>query len=58
MDLIIAIVLIVAALAAGVGVGYALFYKKGVAAGVEQRKRDAEAIVGSAEQQAERIIDD
>ena len=30
MDPIIAIVLIVAALAVGVGVGYALFYKKGV----------------------------
>ena len=58
MDPIIAIVLIIAALAAGVGVGYALFYKKGVEAGVEKRKRDAEAIVGSAEQQAERIVED
>jgi ribonuclease Y len=58
MDPIIAIVLIVAALAVGVGVGYALFYKKGVTAGIEQRKRDAETMVGSAEQQAARIVED
>ena len=58
MDLVIAIILISAALAAGIGIGYAMFYKKGVAAGVEQRKRDAETIVGSAEQQAARIVED
>ena len=54
----LAIVLILVALAGGVFLGYMLFFKKGVAAGVEQRKRDAEAIVGSAEQQAERIVED
>ncbi|NLT09849.1 MAG: DUF3552 domain-containing protein, partial [Ruminococcus sp.] len=58
MDPIIAIVLIVAALAVGIGVGYAVFYKKGVEAGVEKRKQQAETILGSAEQQAERIIED
>ena len=58
MNLGLAIVLILVALAAGVGVGYALFYKKGVDAGVEKRKHDAETILGSAEQQAERIVED
>ena len=54
MDPVIAIVLILIALIAGAAVGGLLAYKKGVAAGVEQRKRDAEAMVGSAEKQAER----
>jgi hypothetical protein len=58
MDPVIAIVLILVALIAGAAVGGLLAYKKGVAAGVEQRKRDAEAMVGSAEKQAERIVAD
>ena len=58
MNPVIAVTLIIAALAVGVGIGYALFYKKGVSAGIEQRKHDAEAIVGSAEQQAARIVED
>ncbi|MDE6775980.1 MAG: ribonuclease Y, partial [Ruminococcus sp.] len=58
MDPIIAIVLIIAALAAGAGVGWTVAYKKGVTAGIDQRKREAEAVIGSAEQQAKRIIED
>ncbi|HOR22155.1 MAG TPA: Rnase Y domain-containing protein, partial [Ruminococcus sp.] len=51
--IIVAVILLIAAVAAGL-----IAYNKGVAAGVEQRKRDAESIVGSAEQQASRIIED
>ncbi len=58
MDPIIAIVLIIAALAAGAGVSWSVAYKKGVTAGIDQRKREAEAVIGSAEQQAERIVAD
>ena len=58
MDPIIAIVLILVALIAGGAVGYFVAYKKGVAAGIEQRKREAEAVIGSAEKQAERIVAD
>lgn len=55
---IIAIVLIIAALAAGLGIGWKLAYKKGTAAGFEQHKREAESALGSVEQQAKRIITD
>lgn len=55
---IIAIVLIIAALAAGLGIGWKLAYNKGTAAGFEQHKREAETALGSIEQQAKRIIDD
>ncbi len=58
MELTITIVLIIVALAGGVGIGWAIAYKKGVAAGIEQRKHEAESTFGSAEQQAKRIIDD
>ena len=58
MDLWIAIILIVAALVAGAAVGALIAYKKGVSAGVEQRKHEAETMVGSAEQQAARIVED
>lgn len=51
--IIVICVLIVAAIASAV-----LAYGKGVNAGIERRKQQAEALVGSAEQQAERIIDD
>ncbi|MCM1269609.1 MAG: ribonuclease Y [Ruminococcus flavefaciens] len=51
--IIVICVLIVAAVASAV-----LAYSKGVNAGIERRKQQAEALVGSAEQQAERIIDD
>ncbi len=55
---IIAIVLIIAALAAGLGIGWKLAYKKGTAAGFEQHRHEAEAVLGSVEQQAKRIITD
>ena len=58
MDLWIAIILIVAALVAGAAIGALIAYKKGVSAGVEQRKHEAETMVGSAEQQAARIVED
>ncbi len=58
MDLVLSIVLIIAGIAAGLAVGWIAAYKKGVSAGVEQRKREAEALVGSAEQQAKRLIAD
>ena len=35
-----------------------MFYKKGVASGIEQRKQHAEAAIGSAEKEAERILED
>ncbi|MBQ1340422.1 MAG: DUF3552 domain-containing protein, partial [Ruminococcus sp.] len=58
MNLTLAIVLIIVALAAGAAVAGFLAYSKGVNAGIEKRKLQAESIVGSAEQQAERIIED
>ncbi len=58
MNPVITAVLILVALIAGAGIGAFIAYKKGVGAGIEQRKREAESIVGSAEQQAARIIGD
>ncbi len=58
MDLIIAIILIVLSLLIGAAAGGFIAYKKGVDAGVEKRRQQAESVIGSAEQQAERIIDD
>ena len=59
MDLITIILILVAVvLLIMVAVVGFTAYKKGVAAGIEQRRQQAEAIVGSAEQQAERIIED
>ena len=58
MEPVIAIVLIIAALAGGVGIGWSIAYKKGVSAGIEQRKHEAESDMNSAEQRAKRIIDD
>ena len=61
MNLTTAIILIIAALIIGalVGVfsGKSVFFNKGVAAGVEKRKREAESITGSAEAEAKRIAD-
>lgn len=55
----IVLVIVALALAAVVGIGcWSIAYKKGVAAGIEQRKHEAESALGSAEQQAKRIIDD
>ncbi|MBQ8687739.1 MAG: ribonuclease Y [Ruminococcus sp.] len=62
MELWITIVIAVAALAAGCVIGAFLMkssaYKKGVEAGVEQRKQQAEAAIGSAEKEAKRILSD
>ncbi len=55
MNPILAIVLILIALAAGFFIGKTIFFGKGVEAGVEKRKQEAESITGSAEMQAKRI---
>ncbi len=57
MDLILAIVLIIVALAVGAAAAGFIFYKKGVDEGVERRKQQAESMIGSAEKEAERILD-
>ena len=58
MNPILAVVLIVVALAAGAAVGGLIAYKKGVNEGIERRKQQAEALIGSAEKEAERILSD
>lgn len=58
MDLIVAIVLIIAALILGAVVSGILTFKKGVSKGIETRKQQAEYMMGSAEKEAERILKD
>ncbi len=58
MDLILAIVLIIAALIVGAAVSGFIFYGKGVDTGIERRKQQAESVIGSAEKEAERILED
>ncbi len=58
MELIIGILAAIVAFIAGVVISRSNAYKKGVDAGIEQRKNEAESVIGSAEQQAKRIIDD
>lgn len=62
IELWIGIVIGAAALIAGFAAGAFIFknsaYQKGVAAGIEQRKQTAEATIGSAEKEAERILSD
>ncbi len=62
MNLTLSIVLIIFALAIGAVVAGVIVntkaFQKGVDAGIQQRKQQAESITGSAEQQAERIIED
>ncbi|MDE5834687.1 MAG: Rnase Y domain-containing protein, partial [Ruminococcus sp.] len=66
MNLTLSIVLIVIFCALGAGVSGIIVknkvstkeYQRGVDAGIEQRKQQAESITGSAEKQAERIIED
>lgn len=58
MDLILAIVLIIAALILGAVVSGILTFKKGVSTGIETRKQQAESMMGSAEKEAERILRD
>lgn len=56
------VILIVVTAVVGLGVGACIagffFYRKGVAAGIERRKQEAEAAIGSAETEAKRILDD
>ncbi|MDE5862583.1 MAG: ribonuclease Y [Ruminococcus sp.] len=60
MNLTISIVLIIVALVVGAVVAGVIVnskaFKKGVDAGIEQRKQQAESLTGSAEKQAEQII--
>lgn len=58
MDLILAVVLIIAALAIGAAASGFLAFKKGVDTGIERRKQQAESMMGSAEKEAERIVQD
>ncbi len=57
MDLI-TIVMTVVGLLIGAAIAGFIAYGKGVEAGIEKRKQQAESLVGSAEQQAKRIIED
>ena len=56
MELWVAVVLIVAALVLGAAVSGLLVYKTAFNKGVEQRKKDAEAQIESAEKETERIV--
>ena len=56
MDLVLAIVLIIAALAAGGAAGWFIAYKIAFDKGVEHRKKEAEAQIESAEKEAQRIV--
>ena len=58
LNLAVAIVLCLVALLAGAGIAGMVSYRKGIAAGVEQRKQQAEAAIGSAEKEAGRILED
>ena len=62
IELWIAILLIAIALIAGFAIGASIFkqsaFNKGVEAGFEQRKQQAEATIGSAEKEADRILSD
>ena len=52
----IAVLLVIAII--GIVVASNIQYKKGVRDGIEQRKQQAESVMGSAEKEAERILDD
>ena len=58
VNFIVAIILCLAALIIGVAVGGFICYRKGVTSGIEQRKQQAEAAIGSAEKEAARILED
>ncbi|MGN0575418.1 MAG: ribonuclease Y [Ruminococcus sp.] len=58
MNPILAVVLIFVALIAGAAIAGLIAYKKGVDEGIERRKQQAEALIGSAEKEAERILSD
>lgn len=56
MNPILAILLCVVALVIGAALSGYIAFKKGVEAGIEKRKQQAESVMGSAENEAERII--
>lgn len=62
MHWIIALILFIVGLSAGSVVTGVVVnskaYQKGVNAGIEQRKQQAESVIGSAEKEAERIVED
>lgn len=58
LTLLVVIVLCVVALLVGALIAGFLAYRKGIAAGIEQRKQQAEAAIGSAEKEAGRILED
>ena len=57
LNLAVAIVLCLVALLAGAGIAGMVSYRKGIAAGVEQRKQQAEAAIGSAEKERLPTVD-
>ena len=58
MNWALAAVLCLVALLVGAAIAGFLAYRKGVQSGVEQRKQQAEAAIGSAEKEAGRILED
>ena len=58
MNRALAAVLCLVALLVGAAIAGFLAYRKGVQSGVEQRKQQAEAAIGSAEKEAGRILED
>lgn len=58
VSLALALVLCLVTLLIGAGIAGFITYRKGVAAGVKQRKQQAEAAIGSAEKEAGRILED
>ncbi len=55
---VLVLVLCLVALLIGAAVAGYFAYRKGISAGMEQRKQQAEATIGSAEKEAERILED
>lgn len=58
MDPILAVVLVIAALLIGAAAAGFIAFKKGVDTGIERRRQQAESLIGSAEKEAERILQD
>ena len=58
MNWALAAVLCLVALLVGAAIAGFLAYRKGIQSGVEQRKQQAEAAIGSAEKEAGRILED
>ena len=58
VSLALTVILCAVALLIGAGIAGWLAYRKGILKGVEQRKQQAEAAIGSAEKEAGRILED